>query len=421
MGFSKSLGYQTFSWSTDMSQQALYQVLSIHGYQVTQIERDEKRLLLYCQPQLHRVCCPKCGSRDVILRGEKDRWIRNLPIGRDCTWIVATLPRVECRACRIVRQVNIGLADTRRTYTHAFERYVLELCRRMTMQDVAEHLGVSWDIVKDIHKRYLQKHFAKPPLQDVRHIGIDEICVGRGYRFLTLVLDLDTGAILFAGEGKKAAALDPFWRRLAAAQAKVRAVAIDLSPAYQKAVEENLPAAAIVFDRFHVIKLYNQKLSQLRRDLHRQATDDLQKKVLKGTRWLLLKNPENLDPVKGEPKRLKEALRLNESLAIAYYLKEDLGQIWEQLGKFSAKMKLFDWYHQAMDSGIRILQDFARTLLAHSHGILAWYDHPLSNGPLEGTNNKIKTMNRQHYGLRDKEFFKLKLYQLHQTKYALVG
>ncbi|MBC7852092.1 MAG: ISL3 family transposase [Pirellulaceae bacterium] len=404
-----------------MSQQALYQVLGIYGYGVTQIERDEKRLLLRCRPQPHRVCCPQCGSRDVILRGEKERWIRNLPIGGDCTWIIAALPRVECRACRIVRQVNIGLADARRTYSHAFERYVLGLCRRMTIQDVAEHLGVSWDIVKDIQKRHLQKHYAKPPLQHVRHIGIDEICVGRGYRFLTLVLDLDSGAILFAGEGKKAAALQPFWRRLKAAKARVRAVAIDMSPAYQQAVEENLPDAAIVFDRFHIIKLYSQKLTQLRRDLHRQATDDLKKKVLKGTRWLLLKNSENLDPRKGEPKRLQEALRLNESLATAYYLKEDLGQIWEQLGKFPAKMKLLDWYHQAMESGVRILQDFARTLLAHTHGILAWYDYPISNGPLEGTNNKIKTMNRQHYGLRDKEFFKLKLYQLHETKYALVG
>ena len=90
-----------------MSQQALYQVLSIHGYGVTRIVRDEKRLLLHCQPQPHRVCCPECGSRDVIRRGETERWIHNVPIGRDCTWIVATLPRVECRACRIVRQVHI--------------------------------------------------------------------------------------------------------------------------------------------------------------------------------------------------------------------------------------------------------------------------------------------------------------------------
>jgi transposase len=182
-----------------------------------------------------------------------------------------------------------------------------------------------------------------------------------------------------------------------------------------------LPKAVVVFDRFHVVKLLNQKLTQLRRELYRQATNDLKKKVLKGTRWLLLKNPDHLDPLKGEPGRLREALRLNESLATAYYLKEDLRQIWEQTVKFSARMKLEDWYHQAMDSGIRVLQDFARTLLAHADGILAWYDYPISTAPLEGTNNKIKTLNRQHYGLRDPIFFKLKLYQLHEAKYALVG
>jgi len=110
-----------------------------------------------------------------------------------------------------------------------------------------------------------------------------------------------------------------------------------------------------------VVKLLNHKLTQLRRQLYRQVTDDLKKQVLKGTRWLLLKNPENLDPVKGEPWRLREALQLNEPLATAYYLKEDLRQIWEQLGKFPARMKLLDWYHQALASGIRVLQEFAKT------------------------------------------------------------
>jgi len=118
---------------------------------------------------------------------------------------------------------------------------------------------------------------------------------------------------------------------------------------------------------------------------------------------------------------LREALRLNESLATAYYLKEDLRQIWQQPSKFAARLKLIDWYQQAMASGVRILQEFARLLLARQDGILAWYDYPISTGPLEGTNNKIKTMQRQHYGLRDQEFFLLKLYQLHETKYALVG
>ena len=403
------------------SQQWLYPIFQFQGYRVNQVEADEHRLLLHIEPQPHKVCCPQCGSREVVRRGQQVRWFRNLPVGGDCTWLIATLPRVECRACGIVRQIRTGLAAERRTYTHAFERYVLELSRYMTIKDVADHLGVSWDIVKDIQKRHLQRHYAKPALKDVRQIAIDEICVGRGYRFLTLVLDLESGAILFVGKGKKADSLRPFWRRLRAAKAKVQAVAIDFSPAYQKAVAKHLPGATVVFDRFHVVKLLNQKLTQLRRELYRQATSDLKKKALKGTRWLLLKNPENLDPVKGEPGRLREALRLNESLPTAYYLNEYLRQIWEQLGKHPARLKLLDWYHQAMDSGIRVLQQFARTLLAHQHGILAWYDYPISTGPLEGTNNKIKTLNRQHYGLRDADFFTLKLYQLHKAKYALVG
>jgi transposase len=403
------------------SQQWLYPIFQFRGYRVTKVEVDERRLLLHVEPQPHKVCCPQCGSRDVIRRGQQARWFRNVPVGADCTWLIATLPRVECRSCQMVRQIRSGLAEERRTYTRAFARYALELSQFMTIKDVAEHLGVSWDIVKDIQKRYLQRHYAKPALADVRQIAIDEICVGRGYRFLTLVLDLESGAVLFVGKGKKADSLRPFWRRLRAAKAKVKAVAIDMSPAYQKAVAKHLPGATVVFDRFHVVKLLNKKLTQLRRQLYRQATSDLKKKVLKGTRWLLLKNPENLDPVKEEPGRLRAALRLNESLATAYYLKEDLRQIWEQLGRFPAKMKLLDWYHQAMDSGIRVLQDFARTLLAHAEGILAWYDYPISTGPLEGTNNKIKTMNRQHYGLRDGAFFTLKLYQLHEAKYALVG
>lgn len=403
-----------------MSQRALYQVLSLSGYRVTRLEPDEKKLLVHLEVQPHRLCCPACKSREVIRRGEKVRWLRHVPIGRECTWLLIAVPRVECRACRLVRQVPLGLADARRSYTHAFERYVLDLGRQMTIQGVADHLSVSWDIVKDIQKRHLQRHYSRPPLADVRRIGIDEICVGRGRKFLTLVLDLDTGAIVFAGRGKKAASLEPFWRRLRAAKARVQAVAMDLSRAYQLAVRERLPEAVVVFDRFHVIKLYNEKLTELRRELQRQA-EGPHKQTLKGTRWLLLKHSEKLDPLKGEPQRLRKALELNEPLAIAYYLKEDLGEIWEQAGRFWGRMKLFDWYHQALASGVPVLMDFARTLLAHADGILAWYDHPISNGPLEGTNNKIKTMNRQHYGLRDEEFFRLKLYQLHETKYALVG
>ena len=196
-------------------------------------------------------------------------------------------------------------------------------------------------------------------------------------------------------------ALLPFWKRLRASRARIEAVATDMSPAYIDAVTSNLPEATLVFDRFHVIKLYTDKLSELRRELHRHLADTMQKKVLKGVRWLLLKRPENLDPTRREPERLAEALRLNEPLAIAYHLKDQLREIWEQDDQETAQALLLDWIAYAESSGLRMLRKFARTLRFHAFGILAWYDYPISTGPLEGTNNKIKTMKRQAYGFRD--------------------
>ena len=135
----------------------------------------------------------------------------------------------------------------------------------------------------------------------------------------------------------------------------------------------------------------------------------------------LLKNPENLDPTKKEPQRLERALRLNEPLAVVYFMKEDLRQIWQQADKATARRVMQDWIRRAEASGIKMLQKFAATLALYRAGILAYYDYPISTGPLEGTNNKIKTMKRQAYGFRDMEFFKLKILALHRTKYALVG
>src|SRR5512135_1737322 len=194
-----------------------------------------------------------------------------------------------------------------------------------------------------------------------------------------------------------------------------------MSPAYREAVSTHLPKATIVCDRFHVMQLFNEKLSDWRRALDREATDVMQKKVLKGTRWLLLKALENLDQEKDEKSRLKEALALNQSLAVAYYLKEDLRQFWEQPGTRFATVFLDGWIKRAEASGIKMLQQMAQTLAAHRGGLLAYYDVMITSGPLEGTNNKLKTMKRQAYGFRDREFFKLKILAIHETRYELVG
>ena len=404
-----------------MSTRLLYHAFGVRGYRYVRSEFIGGKVVFTVEPEQEALSCTACGSPAVIRRGEIQREFHALPIGSRQVTLRARIPRLECYECNTVRQAAIGFAEPRRTYTKSFERYVLELSLSMTILDVAKHLNVSWDVVKDIQKRNLNKHFSKPKLKHLTQLAIDEIAVSKGHRYLTVVLDLESGAVVFVGDGKGADALLPFWKRLRASHAKIQAVATDMSPAYIDAVTTYLPAAALVFDRFHVMKLYNEKLSQLRRDLQREATDGPMKKSIKGTRWLLVKNPENLDPTRNERQRLAEILKLNEPLALAYYLKEDLREVWEQVDEEAAQAHLMDWILRAEISGVAMLIKFAKTLRFHAQGILAWYDYPISTGPLEGTNNKIKTMKRQAYGFRDQEFFKLKILALHQTKYALVG
>ena len=368
-----------------------------------------------------RLRCAGCGSQTVTLKGKVERRFRSLPIGKKPTWLQVVIPRVGCRDCGAVRQAHLPFAEPRVSYTRAFERYVLELCRHMTMLAVARHLSVSWDVVKEIQKRHLRRRFKRPRLRGLVEVAIDELYLGKCDRFITLVLDLRTGAVIYVGKGKGAEALAGFWHRLRRSRAHIQAVAMDMSQAYIHAVSQHLPEATIVFDHFHVIKLVNKQLSALRREVQREAEEKLQKAVLKGTRWLLLKNPEHLDERRNERQRLAEALHLNQPLATAYYLKEDLRQVWTQPTKEAATAFLKDWIARASASGIRILIKLANTIGAHRHGILAWYDYRISTGPLEGTNNKIRTMQRQAYGFRDQEFFILKVFALHETRYALVG
>ena len=403
-----------------MSTSLLYHGFGIRGYESVRTAYEGGQVLFTIRQEPKALRCDACGSRDVRPRGQVERRFRSLPIGGRATAVVFPIPRVACQACGVIRQVEVPFADPRRSYTKAFQRYALELSRCMTILDVARHLGVSWDVVKDIQKRDLSRRYARPKLKGLRQIAIDEIAVAKGHRYLTVVLDLVSGAVVFVGDGKGGAALKPFWKRLRRCKAKVEAVAMDMSPAYHDAVSSYLPNATIVYDHFHVIKLFNDKLSDLRRSLYHKAQAD-QKSVLKGSRWLLLKAAENLDPERDEEARLEAALELNKPLATAYYLKEDLRQFWVQPGKRFAGAFLADWIRRAEASGVRMLQQMAKTLESRRSGLLAYYDYPISTGPLEGTNNKIKTMKRQAYGFRDQEFFKLKILAIHEAKYALVG
>jgi transposase len=404
-----------------MSTTLLHNMFGIRGYEYQRTDYHEGAASFVIEQPRTKYRCPECGSAAVHAQGHKERLLRSLPIGGKPTFVCVKVARVVCFQCELTRQVKVPFADPWRTYTHAFERYALDLSRFGTIQDVADHLGVSWDIIKDIQKRHLVRKYTKPKLKNLKEIAIDELAIGKGHRYVTVVLNLRSGVVVFVGDGKGADALTPFWKRLRASHAKVQAVATDMSKAYIKAVRNNLARAIHVFDHFHVIKLYNEKLSAFRRELYRELTDEHQRKLLKGTLWLLLKNPENLDDDRNETERLAEALALNTPLTTAYYMKEDLRQIWKQTTKAGARRLLDAWIRRAEASGFAMLKRFAATLQEHRDGILAYYDCRISTGPLEGVNNKIQTMKRQAYGFRDFEFFKLKILALHTTKYALVG
>ena len=193
-----------------MSTTLLYQAFGIAGYTYRSQHSSGGCIFLKIEQPRDRLRCSQCGSTAVWVRGSKERIFRTVPIGKKPTSIVLQVPRVGCLRCDANRQVKIGFADPKKHYTRSFERYALELSKRMTIQDVANHLQVGWDTIKDIQARSLRRRFGKPKLRHLRQLAIDEIALGKGHHYLTVVLDLLTGAIVFVGDGKGVAALEPF-------------------------------------------------------------------------------------------------------------------------------------------------------------------------------------------------------------------
>jgi transposase len=347
-----------------------------------------------------------------------------LPVGRRKVELIVDIPRLCCKDCGSIRQAHLAFADPKKHYTRSLERFAIDLCRVMSIQDVAELTGLGWDTVKEIHKRHLRRKYRSFNLKKVRHIAIDEVYLGKKRKFITIVLDLQTGRVIHIGKGKGKDALKGLWRRFKRSKAKIQAVATDMASGYISAVLEHLPKADLVLDHFHLVKWFNEKLSLLRRQLFREATE-MHKTVLKGSRWLLLKAPENLkshqDPKKDERVRLQAALELNQPLAMAYYMKERLRLLFQCTDRTTVTTELKAWIQEASSSGIRILKDAARKLMVWKPFILNWHKHPISTGKLEAMNGKIGTLQRNARGYRDDEYLKLKIFNLHNSNYALIG
>lgn len=165
--------------------------------------------------------------------------------------------RIESKECGCIRQEKMHFVTGKRSYTNKFARYVVDLSRIGMIKDVALFFNISWDTVKDIQKRYLQRHYGNPFLSKLEYIGIDEFAIRKGPVYKTIVVDLLTGQVVNVGDGKGADALDKFWKKVRKAKARIKAVATDHSVAFIFSVKENAPEATLVFDHFHVVKLIN--------------------------------------------------------------------------------------------------------------------------------------------------------------------
>lgn len=400
-----------------MNSSFLYHAWGLYSLTCTREEYKGNTIILHVQSKSRQIVCPKCGKRHLVKNGYRIRDFVGLPIGKKKVIIRMKVQRYKCKnqSCNYDQQENIPFATGSRSYTHRFAKYVVDLLRGMTLQDVANHLQVSWDTVKEIHSTYLTRHYCPPSLKGVRNIGIDEFAVKKGHVYKTIVVDLDTGRILYVGDGKGVESLAKFWKKVKQKGVKIEHVATDLSPAFIASVAENCPEAIHVFDHFHVVKLMNEHLDDIRRKVYAMEKDVNKRKVLKGTRYLLLRNGKDIFDGRYKT-RLDNALAMNEPLSKAYYLKEQMREIWQQISKTEAEAVLFDWVKQAKESKIPQMLKMANTLLAFKSGILAWYDCYISTGKVEGINNKIKVMKRNAYGFRDEEYFTLRLYALHDCR-----
>lgn len=400
-----------------MNSSFLYHAWGLYNHICTHEEYKGNTIILHVEAKERQIECPNCGCRHLVKNGFRMRDFIGPPVGGRKVIIRMKVQRYKCKnkVCDYDRQEHIPFATGSCGYTHRFAKYVVGLLKAMTLKDAANLLGVTWDTIKDIHSRHLEYHYAPPSLDGVDCIGIDEFAVRKGHIYKTIVVDLRSGRILHVGEGKGADALKGFWKRIKRKGIDIKYVATDLSAAFISSVYEHCPNAVHVFDHFHVVKLMNEKLDDIRRVQYNMEKDINKRKVLKGTRYLLLSNGEDIFD-KEYKTRLDNALDMNKPLSQAYYLKEQLREFWTQVNKEEAEKVMLDWVSQAKESKVPQLMKMAATIMAHRTGILAWYDCHISTGKVEGINNKIKVMKRNAYGFRDERYFELRLFALHDCR-----
>ncbi|CAJ6050048.1 transposase family protein [Burkholderia pseudomallei] len=360
------------------------------------------------------------------------------PIGRQVLWVGPGRSRETARA--FFEQLPEGVAERIEAVaidmTTAYELEIKEQCPQAEIvfdlyhvvakygREVIDRVRVDqanqlrhdkparlgWHTVKSIDKMRLRARVAEPDWSTIRYLAMDEFALHKGHRYATVVVDPIGRQVLWVGPGRSRETARAFFEQLPEGVAeRIEAVAIDMTTAYELEIKEQCPQAEIVFDLYHVVAKYGREvIDRVRVDQANQLRHDKPaRKVLKSSRWLLLRNRHNLKPEQAV--HLKELLAANQSLLCVYVLRDELKRLWFYRKPACAEKAWGQWFEQAQQSGIAALQKFAQRLQGYWHGIVARCRHPLNTSVVEGINNTIKVIKRRAYGYRDEQYFFLKI------------
>lgn len=353
----------------------------------------------------------RCGRRFKRYYDFCERFVRDLPWG---PWARVSLLvpryRVNCPDCGIKTE-PLDWIPERRAYTRRLADAVALACREVrSIRAIAEAFGLSWDTVKGIDKACLEGELNPPDFRGVRHLALDEFSIRRRHTYATIFLDIQRNRVLWVCPTREKQAVKDVFEKVFGPEVceGIEAVSMDWWEGYEKAVRECLPNAKVVWDLFHIVKKYNlEVIDRVRLDEAKRCQNDQERRTMKKTKFILLKNRKNL--AQDEPARLKELLAVNKSLSTVYILRDAMRQLWNYKYTKVAEKWFEGWYKRAIQSRIEPLKRFARSLKDRLDGILAHCRFPIHTGILEGVNNKVKVIKRVAYGFRDQDYFFLKI------------
>lgn len=349
-----------------------------------------------------RFACPSCGAVGCPVHDTKPQSWRHLDFFQHKAFIEAKVPRVRCDACGCVRMVDVPWARKNSGFTLLMESLIMELVKHMPVLPLARLIGVSDGAIWRVLAFHVERAIASMDLSKLKEIGVDETSARRGHEYISMFYDLIGRRLVHVAEGKDATVIADFAQELArrGVQAEqIREVSCDMSSAMIKGITENLPEAKITFDKFHVFKLLSDAIDKVRRQEMRKD------KTLKGSRYSLLKNPENLTAKQREV--LADVQQRNAALAEAYRLKETFRDVYRQPSKADAQGMLKAWVTSAYASGIAAMRTVADTVRKQWDGILRWYDTQITNAIMEGLNSLLQAAKRKARGYRTMQNLRL--------------